>query len=87
MYKVRYHKRVVKFLQSQPLAVRQKIVETFDTLKAQPHDHRNFDIKPLKGFENAYRLRIGKYRILYRIDDGALLIFVTDAGSRGDIYK
>ena len=87
MYKVRYHKRVVKFLQSQPFAIRQKIVEIFDTLKAQPHDHGNFDIKPLKGFEKAFRLRVGKYRILDRVDDDALLVFVTDAGNRGDIYK
>lgn len=33
------------------------------------------------------RLRVGDYRIIYRVDNGRLIVLVIDAGSRGDIYK
>ncbi len=34
-----------------------------------------------------YRLRVGDYRIVYTLDHGQLVVFVIDAGPRGDIYK
>ncbi len=34
-----------------------------------------------------YRLRTGDYRVLYRIDDGELLVIVIDLGHRRDIYR
>lgn len=47
------------------------------------------DIKELKGKKNKglYRLRVGDYRIIYTIDNGQLIVYVVDAGNRGDIYK
>lgn len=48
------------------------------------------DIKQMRGTNPLiYRLRIGKYRILYEfadMDDDQILI-IKDIGSRGDIYK
>jgi mRNA interferase RelE/StbE len=34
-----------------------------------------------------YRLRIGDWRALYRIENDRLVILVVDIGPRGDIYK
>lgn len=31
--------------------------------------------------------RTGEYRIIYSVDNGKLIVYVVDAGSRGDIYK
>lgn len=47
------------------------------------------DILPLQGKDNVYRLRIGKYRILfeYRQINNEKVLFILDVGSRGDIYK
>lgn len=45
------------------------------------------DIKPLKGYDGYYRLRVGSYRIIYTIDNGRFVICIVDAGNRGDIYK
>ena len=46
----------------------------------RPHGH----IK-LKGRE-AYRIRVGNYRVIYEIHDKQLLVLVVEVGHRRDIY-
>ena len=43
------------------------------------------DIKPLAPHPNEYRLRVGRVRILFRMDRE--LLFVFKAGYRGDVSK
>lgn len=44
------------------------------------------DIKRLQGlFKGTFRLRTGKYRIIFRISDKS--IFVIDIQPRGQVYK
>lgn len=45
------------------------------------------DIKKLKGHNNLFRLRVGDYRIVYTVDNGELIVYVIDAGNRGEIYN
>jgi mRNA interferase RelE/StbE len=42
--------------------------------------------RPLRG-RDAYRLRVGDYRILYTIEDRILLIVIVTIGHRRDVYK
>ncbi|WP_410525670.1 type II toxin-antitoxin system RelE family toxin [Rickettsia helvetica] len=46
----------------------------------------NNNIKKLIGHEG-YRLRVGNYRIIYRIDTGKLEILVINIDVRGEVYK
>ena len=41
----------------------------------------------MKGHSDLLRLRVGEYRIIYTVDNGELIIYVVDAGNRGEIYK
>lgn len=43
------------------------------------------DLETIKGERDKMRLRIGNYRVLFRVDNG--IIYVLDIGPRGDIYK
>lgn len=45
------------------------------------------DIKRLKGRPDLLRLRVGNYRIIYSVDKGELMVYVIDAGNRGEIYN
>ena len=47
----------------------------------RPHGH----IK-LKG-EEAYRIRVGNYRIIYEIDDNKILVVVVAIGHRKEVYR
>ena len=46
---------------------------------------RPFGYIKLKG-RDAYRIRVGNYRIIYEIEDRILKVTVIDAGDRKDIY-
>jgi mRNA interferase RelE/StbE len=86
MYKVKYHKNVIKFLQKQDKTIVKKIIGFFDEIK-KDLNFKNYDVKKLKGFENSFRLRISKFRIIFTVENNELLIEVIKADSRGDIYK
>jgi len=87
MYRLDYHKKVIKFLAKQDLKFREKVLDIFDEIAKNPYIS-NYDIKPYKTSQNNhYRLRIGKYRFIYKIDVDEIVIFIIDADSRGDIYK
>ena len=43
------------------------------------------DIKPLLGKAGYFRLRVGKYRVLFRYENDT--IFVTNIDPRGQAYK
>jgi len=44
------------------------------------------DLKPIIGVKDIYRIRVGKFRILFKtIGENTILIFKI--GSRGDAYK
>lgn len=81
MYRFVIKKPAKKFIDGLPMNERQRIVDAIERLPD------NGDIKRLRGHDNLFRLRIGPYRVLYTVDDGELVIYVIDAGSRGQIYN
>ena len=40
----------------------------------------------LSGYDR-YRIRMGSYRIVYGIEDDALLVYVVKVGHRKDVYR
>ena len=54
-------------------------------LKLQ-YKREELDIKPLTGSDE-YRLRVGGWRLIMRINEEEKLIFIRALGSRGDVYK
>ena len=47
------------------------------------------NIKQLQGKKSKglFRLRVGDYRVIYSVDNGCLIVYVVDAGNRGEIYN
>jgi len=48
---------------------------------------RPVGVRKLAGADEAYRIRIGQYRVIYQIDDRAILVLVLKVGNRKDVYK
>lgn len=56
------------------------------TIEALAENPRPNGYKKLKG-EDAYRVRVGSYRIIYEINDNKIIVTVVSVGHRKDIYK
>lgn len=84
-YRVVYRKPAVKAFRTMPQMLSARFLAAFEQL-ANDMDDTGLDIKRLQGREG-YRLRIGGWRAIYRIEADRLLIEVINAGARGDIYK
>jgi len=76
-------KSAQRYLQRMQLDDQVRIVKALDALVT---DSTGLDIKPLKG-RLEFRLRVGKYRILFVEDTDNQVYVVTQIGSRGDVYK
>jgi len=48
---------------------------------------RPADAIKLAGAENAWRIRVGDYRVLYEVHDKRLLVLVIRIGHRKDVYR
>jgi mRNA interferase RelE/StbE len=42
---------------------------------------------PLAGYPGVLRVRVGNYRICYRLENGRLLVFGLVISKRGDVYE
>jgi mRNA interferase RelE/StbE len=43
--------------------------------------------RKVRGYEDVFRIRVGRYRILYRVQGRRLLIIVLKIGPRREIYR
>jgi mRNA interferase RelE/StbE len=50
-------------------------------------DPRPSGAKKLKGRLEGWRVRVGQYRILYQIDDGAQTVTIARVRHRRDVYR
>ena len=81
MYNIVIKKKAKKFIDKLPQNDKKRIVKAIENL---PDGE---DIKKLKGHDELLRLRVGSYRIIYTVDHGKLIVYVIDAGNRGEIYN
>ncbi len=63
---------------------RQRIVRRIQILAESP---RSPGCEKLSGYQNRYRIRQGVYRIVYAIEDGALVVYVVKVGHRKEVYR
>ena len=85
--KITFSKRARKFFEAQDVLTRQRLMKGIDGLAQKPPVG---DILIMQGYSDGrLRLRIGKYRIIYRyIQDGCIeILHIMDIDVRGDIYK
>lgn len=81
MYQIIIKKKAKKFIDKLPQNEKKRIVKAITQLP------NGDDIKKLKGHRDLLRLRVGDYRIIYSIDNNELIIYIIDAGNRGEIYN
>ncbi|MCL6436436.1 MAG: type II toxin-antitoxin system RelE/ParE family toxin [Leptolyngbyaceae cyanobacterium HOT.MB2.61] len=82
-YRIEFLKTAQKELLKLPKEIQQRIAAQLDALLIDPYPP---DTKKLKNGNGRFRIRVGDYRIIYRIEEEALVILIIKIGHRRNIY-
>jgi mRNA interferase RelE/StbE len=84
---MKYKVLIERYAQKQIMKLDKKIIPVIKSAIAElAYNPRPYGYKKLKG-EDAYRIRVGDYRVIYEIEDDKIIVTVVSVGHRKDIYK
>jgi mRNA interferase RelE/StbE len=79
-YNIKYEKACLKYLKKLDRNTQLRIIKSINQLPSG-------DVKKLQGKAEDYRLRVGKYRIIFNKDEKDLVINIIEIASRGEVYN
>jgi mRNA interferase RelE/StbE len=82
-YEVQIPRRVQRDIDRLPTTDARRVYAAIYALKGEPRPEGSLKLTG----RDAWRLRIGRYRVIYEVDDEALIVLVIDVGHRRDIYR
>jgi mRNA interferase RelE/StbE len=83
-YRVEVTSTAERQLRKLPRSDQLRVVRAIQALAGEP---RPPGCRKLAGFEDVFRVRVGRYRILYAIEDRRLVVIVLKVGDRKDVYR
>lgn len=83
-YTVRIERAAGKAFDRLPPRTKQQIATAIDALAENP---RHVGVIKLKDSDTGYRVRVGRYRIVFVIDDAAALVSIVRIGTRQGVYQ
>jgi len=81
---IRYSKKALKYLLKLQPKLRDRIRNTIRKIADGNTQGQNIVVMQ---DVDAFRVRIGDYRVIYEINDDELVLIVIKIGARGDVYK
>jgi len=83
-YRIEITPHAVRQMKGLAKPVRQRINVALHELSVNPRPH---SCLKLKAMENAWRIRVGEYRIIYEIHDNILVVIVIRIDHRSIVYR
>jgi mRNA interferase RelE/StbE len=83
-YRIEIKPKPQKSLAKIPNPHRRRIAKAIDALV---HDARPDGCAKIVGARDAYRVRVGDYRIVYEVVDRVLVLYVIRIGHRKEVYR
>jgi len=83
-YKVAILPSALRQLADLPRPDQKRVANKIDRLST---DRRPPGAKKLQSRRDLYRIRIGKYRVIYAVEDVRLTVLVVRVGHRRDVYR
>ncbi len=84
IYRVELTRAAARQVRRLPAETRERILARLEALAEDP---RPPGVRKLAGTEDGYRVRLGAYRILYRIEADRLVVLVMRVGHRREVYR
>jgi len=87
VYRIVLSKEASKYYRKVDKATQNRLDNALDRLSNNPFDTQHYDIKrlhePLKGL---WRFRVGKLRVIYRVEKKVMQVQIVTICSRGEAY-
>ena len=83
-YKIEFSRSAERDLRRLDRKVLHRVLAAIDGLADNP---RPPGVKKLAGSEHTYRVRVGDYRVIYGLEDRALVVLVVRIRHRGEVYR
>lgn len=83
-YSVELTRTAEKQLRKIAKRYRNRVVDAIRGLADRP---RPQGARKLQGYDDVYRIRVAKYRIVYEVIDDRVVVIVLKVGHRKDIYR
>lgn len=83
-YSVEISRTAEQQLRQLPIPDQRRLAKAMLALASEP---RPRGARKLAGYDDVFRIRVGRYRILYSISDTALIVIVLKIGDRKDVYR
>ncbi|MBS3124144.1 type II toxin-antitoxin system RelE/ParE family toxin [Candidatus Woesearchaeota archaeon] len=82
LYEIIFSDEATRQLQKLEKEIQKRIITTLERIRIRPEAY----LKRLVGYQ-AYRLRVGDYRVIIDLDQNKLMILVIKIGHRKNIYE
>lgn len=83
-YEVRIGRSAEKQLRRLPGPDRDRVANAIATLADDPLPR---GVRKLMGYDDVFRIRVGRYRILYEVSERTLIVAVLKVGHRRGVYR
>ena len=83
-FTVEYDSKALKELAKLDKPITRRILKAVDALSSGP---RPSGARPLVGYPDLWRIRVGDYRVIYTIKDAELVILALRVAHRSSVYR
>ena len=83
-YRITFASSATREMARLPRQAQERIAQAIDRLPKNP---RPRGVEKLTGYRDLYRIRVGRYRVVYQIVDSERLIDVNRIRTREDAYR
>ncbi len=83
-YEVEISRTAERQLKRLPPEDRQRVARAVAMLAIEPHPR---GVRKLAGYDDVFRVRTGRYRIIYSVDKAKLIVLVLKFGHRKNVYR
>jgi mRNA interferase RelE/StbE len=84
MYEILFSRKAAEFTRDLPKAHREKLKNIIGGMKNNPFSH---PYRKIRGKTNLYRIRLGKYRMLYEVNEEQKRVVILKLDMRSKIYN
>jgi mRNA interferase RelE/StbE len=83
-YEIEITRTAEKRLKQLPREDQKRVVGAIAALATEPFPRGS---RKLYGYEDVHRIRVGRYRVIYSVSSGKLIIIILKIGHRNEIYR